>query len=176
MESAQKYGCDRRGCAVGAIDDHIDACEPESGNAVNQELNVIGLEGGIVVDRRESLRIGDFDLRRMVQDLVLHSQLGRIGEFEPVAAKELDAVILPRIMRSGDYDAGLKTMSAGEKCNCRSGDDSCALDIRSRFPEACGESGRDPWARFARIAPQNHLGLRRNFVQRMSEGEADTVD
>ncbi len=88
--------------------------------------------------RRRCLRPAEAWLDRgrrfggVVKDFVFHGELERVGEFEAVAAEELDAVILPGIVGGGDDDAGLKAVGAGEKGDGGGGDDAGALDACSR--------------------------------------------
>ena len=132
IQAAEELGRDGGSGAVGAVGDDLQAGEREAGNGIDEELNVVGLKGGIVFDGRKRCGIGDVDLRGVVQDLVFHGQFDRVGQLESVAAEELDAVVLPGIVRGGDDDAGVEAVRAREKRDGRSGDDAGAFDIARR--------------------------------------------
>ena len=115
-------------------------------------------------------------MRGMMQNLIFHRQLSRIGKLESIAAKEFDAVVLPGIVGSGDNNAGVEPVRPREKCDRGSGDDTGAFDSRSSFAQAFGESGGYPRAGFARVAAENHFRLCGRFAQGVCQCEADAVD
>src|SRR5208282_3789108 len=110
-------------------------------------LDVVGLKCSVVLNRRKRTGVGNLHLRRVMQNLLLHRQLDRIGQLESVAAKELDAVILPGIVRCGNDHAGMEPMSAGEKRDRWRGDHASALRIRPGLTQSGGEGRSDPGAR-----------------------------
>ncbi len=122
------------------------------------------------------LGIGDVDLRSMMEDFFFDGEFIGIGQLESVGAKELDAVILPGIVRGGDDNARVEAVSTREERHGRRGDDARAFDRGSGFTQSRGEGGGDPRTRFARIAAQKNLGSRRGLSKRVGEGEADGVD
>ena len=78
------------------------------------------------------------------EDLVFDGDLGGVGELVAVGAEELDAVVLPGIVRGRDDDAGGEFVRAGEEGDGGGGDDAGALDGGSAGGEAGGEGGGDP--------------------------------
>ena len=113
----------------------------------------------------------------MVKNLLLHGQLDRIGELEAVGAEELDAVVLPGIVRGGDDDSGVEAMGAGEKRNGRCGHDARALHLQrlpGAEPAASVAAIQGPDSRVSR--PRRTLGCVDDLAQRVGEGEADAVD
>ena len=110
-----------------------------------------------------------FDLCRVMQNLVLHGQLHHIGQLEAVRAEELDAVVLPGIVRGGDDHARLKSMCVGQEGHRRGGNNARALDAHTCLTQPRGQRGRDPLARFARVAAQDHLGFSSNLAQRVAQ-------
>ena len=79
-----------------------------------------------------------------MQDLVLNCQFDIIGQLEPIAAKELDPVIAPRIVRCGDHDSSIETVRARQKCNGWRRHNAGALhrDPSTAYPRS--ERGCDP--------------------------------
>jgi hypothetical protein len=65
--------------------------EVEAGNTVDEELNVIGLEAGIVFDGRQSGRvgIGRVVFGSVMEDFVFHGQFSASGSLKPSAPKSL---------------------------------------------------------------------------------------
>ena len=161
------------GGSVGAVGDDMQARQRQARHAVDEELNVVGAVGGVVLDRGQAGRIGSFALRCVMQDLVLHGQLDRVGELEAVGAEELDAVVAPGIVRGGDDHAGLKSMSAGKKGDGRSGHNARALDADAGLTQAGGERGGNPGAGLAGVAAEDHFGLGGRFAQGVAQRQAD---
>ncbi len=176
IEALKELGRNGRGGAVGAIGHDFQMREREAGNAIDQELDVVGLERRIVLDSGKTLRIGDLDLRGVVKNLVFHGQFHRVGQLEAVRAEELDAVVLPRIVRCRDHHARMETMRAREKRDRRRGDNARAFNLCAGFAQACGQRGRDPRAGLARVAAEKHFGFRCGFAQRVGQRQSDAVN
>ena len=162
--------------AVGAIGHKLQVREREAGNAIDQELDVVSLERGIVLDCGKNLRIGDLHLRGVVKNLVFHGQFQRVGQFEAVGAKKLDAVVSPGIVRSRDHDARMETMRAREKRDRRRGDNARAFDLCAGLTQARRQCGRDPRAGLARVAAQKHFGFCYGFAQRVRQRQSYAVN
>src|SRR5690348_4291647 len=94
----------------------------------------------------------------MPEDLVLNGEFSRIGKFETVRPEQLDAVVLPWIMRGGDDDTCGETVGVGKEGNSGGGDDTGALDRRSSGSQAGSQRGRDPITGFAGIHAQKNAG------------------
>ena len=65
----------------------------------------------------------------MAEDFGFDGELGGVGELVAVWAKELDAVVLPGIVRGGDDDAGGEVVRAGEAGDGGSRDDAGASTV-----------------------------------------------
>ena len=59
--------------------------------------------------------------RRRIVERSLDLVLEVVGELHPVAGEELDAVVLGRVVGSGDHDAGVGAELGGEERNRRRG-------------------------------------------------------
>ena len=81
-----------------------------------------------------------------MKDLVFDGEFDRVGQLEAVAAEELDAVVLPGIVRGGDDDAGLEAVLTREEGDGGSGHNTRALDCCACLAQAGGEGGGDPRA------------------------------
>ena len=97
VEAAKKFRRDGGSSAVGAVGHDFEVGERKAGKGIDEELDVIGLQRGIVFDGREAAGSEICVLGRMMQNFLFHGEFQRVGQFESVAAEELDAVILPGI-------------------------------------------------------------------------------
>ena len=165
-----------RGRAVGAIGHDLQVRERKAGNAVDQKLDVVGLQRRIVLDGWKALRVGDLHLRGVVEDFVFHGQFHRIGQFEAVRAKELDAVVLPGIVRSRDHHACVETVRAREKRDRRRGHNARAFDLCACLAQALCQRGRDPRSGLARVAAEKHPGFCCGFSQRVRQRQSHAVN
>src|SRR6202000_432761 len=80
----------------------------------------------------------------VVFDLIFDLKFHRIGQLESIAAKKLDAIVAPRIVRSGNNDSRFVSMRAGEKRHVRRGLNACALLNSARLAQSCGGRSCDP--------------------------------
>ena len=78
--------------------------------------------------------------------------LNRVGKLHALAAKELDAVELRRIMRSGDDDAAVKLVLDGKQCHGRRRDNAAAVRTAALGHDTGGQSTLEHSARKTRIA------------------------
>src|SRR5580704_3186287 len=109
----------------------------------------------------------------MAEDFGFDGEFGGVGEFVAVGAEELDAVVLPRIVRGGDDDAGGEAVGAGEEGDGGSGDHARGFDGGASGGEASGEGGGDPVGGFSCVLTNEDAGTGTEVV---GEGEADGVD
>ena len=109
----------------------------------------------------------------VAEDFVFDGEFGGVGEFVAVGAEELDAVVLPGIVRGGDDDAGGEAVRAGEVSDGGRGDDAGGFDGGSAGGEAGGERGGDPVAGLAGVLADKDAG---RGAEMMREREADGVD
>ena len=145
-QAAEEFRSNGGRGSVGAVGDDAEACKREAGDGIDEELDVVGLKGGVVLNGRQGGGIGGCDLRGVVEDFVFHGQFHYVGQLEAVRAEELDAVVLPGIVRGGDDDPGLKSVLADEEGDGGRGYDAGAFDAGSGGAEAGGDGGGDPGA------------------------------
>ena len=78
--------------------------------------------------------------------------LDRVGKLHTLAAKELDAVELRRIMRSGDDDAAVELVLNGEQRHSRRRDNAAAVRAATLGHNAGGQGTLEHGARKTRVA------------------------
>ncbi len=160
------------GGSVGAVDDDALAVEREARDGGEEEADVVGAVGFVHVRRRGLLRWRGRG-SELAEDLVLNRELSRVGQLVAVGAEDLDAVILPGIVRGGDDDTCRKTVRVREESNSRSSDDTSVLDRGAPGSEAGGERSGDPTSGFAGVHAEEDT---RGGTEMMGKGEADGVD
>ena len=101
---------------------------------------------------RDRARLAAFRLPRIVGDDRLHLPLVALGELLAFAGEHLNAVVLERIVRRRDDDAGVVPLRAGEIRDRRRGHDAGARDCGAFTRRPVRELGLDPRARFTRVA------------------------
>ena len=100
---------------------------------------------------RRRRRTGD-----LTEYLLFNGKFNSVGEFVPVRAEQLDAIVLPGIVRGRDDDASGEPVRVCQKGDRRRRNDTGALYRRSPGGEACSKSCGDPFAGLASIhAEQN---------------------
>ncbi len=134
------------------------------------------MQRGIVLVRCRRHPVGSRSFCRVMKDLVFDGELFVVGKFEPIRAEQLDAVVAPGIMRGGNHHARMEPMRMRKKGHPRRRDHARALHLRSRAPQSGCKRGRDPWARFAGIAAQQHARIGCGFAQRVPERHSGGVD
>ena len=160
VEALEELRRNGRSGAVGAIGNDLQMGERKAGNAVDEELDVIGLERRIVLDGWKALRIGDLrPARRGGRISSSMASSTASGSLKPSAPKSLMPLSCQGLceaemttpawkpcVRARNATAGVVTMPAlSTSCAC--------------FAQACGQRGRDPRAGLARVAAEKHFGL-----------------
>ena len=151
-EFGEELRRDGAGGPVGAVDDDALSIERKIRNGTQQGANVLGAVG--LIDWKTVFRCPLSVARWRLQaaeDFGFDGQLGRIGQFVSVGAEELDAVVLPGIVRGGDDDAGGKFVRACKEGDSGSGNDSRAFDRRAAGNQASGQRGGDPVGGLSRV-------------------------
>ena len=93
---------------------------------------------------------------------------GRVRELAAVPVEELDAVVLGRVVRSGDDGAEIER----EQRDGRRGQDACEHGMAARRGYARGEGALELAARGARVAPDEH----RSAARPERRGAAEPLD
>ena len=172
-QRAEKFRAELVRGAVGAIENDAQARELRAGNeAAAEKGEILGVERFVGHERFCILRCR---LSAMLEDIGFESFLDRIREFHSGVREELDAVVVIRIVRSGDNHAGLKIVLTHEAGNPRSGDDPGEGDGNTGLRKARGEKGGDMRPGFARVHADEGVRLRSVAAQISAERTADGI-
>ncbi len=112
----------------------------------------------------------------VLEDFGFDLLLDLVGELHAVGAEELDAVVLPGIVRGGDDDAGGKAVGAGEIGDAGGGEHAGAGKAASGIRQAAGQGFGDPGAGFAGVLPEDDAGVGGAAHQAGAAGASDGVN
>jgi hypothetical protein len=185
-EGAEEFGTEFISGAVGAVQKDSKAGQFGSRkDAAAKKIEIFGVkrfvgDKGRWIFRR---RIGT-----MLKNICFECFLNRIGELHAGVREKLYAVVLIRIVRSGNDNAGLKIILADEAGDTGSGNDACKSDGCALMDEAGGQESGDMRAGFAGVHADedvssgmfaNQIGRERaaggeesGVVERRSAGDA----
>ena len=99
-----------------------------------------------------------------------------IAKLVSVVAKDLDAIVLPRIVRGGDDDAGGKIARSRQVSNARGRDDPSFDRLHSLRRQAARQHLGNPFTRFPRVLPNDNLHARMLRRQPNAERAPDNFD
>jgi hypothetical protein len=145
-EAPKELRCNRSRGSVRAVGHNVQSCQVQSRNRIDDELNVIELQRVIVFHRGQRGRIGRRRQPGVMQNLFFHRQLHRIRQLEPVASKQLDAVVAPGIVRCGDHNARGKSVRTRQKRHGWRRHYSRALHSGARLAQPGSQRRRNPRA------------------------------
>src|SRR5580704_18277133 len=111
----------------------------------------------------------------MPDNLVLDRSLHGIRKLETVSAEELDSVIAPGIVGSGDHHARVKAVRAREERHRRGRNYTSGFHAHSGLAQCVGDGCCDPHARLACVAAENHFWLM-TTMQCVSKRKTRCVD
>ena len=154
---AQALQCGGRGLAgstMAAVDGNDQAVEPQAIKRIDGVVNVC-LASVLHLDDvahagASRQRVGSHGL--LGHDPGANLLLDRIGKLHALAAKELDAVELRRIMRSRDDDAAVELVLNSEQRHGGRGDNAAAMRTAALGHDAGGQSALEHGARKTRVA------------------------
>jgi len=179
-DAGEELGSDGGGGSVGAVDEDAKVGEAGGVHAGGEPGFVVGTQGGIAGKNVGHQAAGGGlvggELVNVLEDLGLDPMLDLVGELHAVAAEELDAVVLPGIVRGGNDDAGGESVGAGEVGDAGSGEDTGAGEGASGIAQAKGESFGDPSAGLAGVLPENDFGRAEAADEAGTAGASDGVD
>ncbi len=95
----------------------------------------------------------------MVKNVGFQSFLDGIRELHARVGEEFDAIVIKRIMRSRDDNAGLKIALPDEASDARSGNHTGEGNGRAGLREASSEKRSDVRAGFPRVHADENMGL-----------------
>src|SRR5216684_2008549 len=120
-EFVERVGANFVRRAIGAIDRDLEPLEGDRARHARLEEDKVAADR--VVDSRRLADVGSRRARMLertvVENQVLDTSFGFVVELEAFAREKLYAVIFERIVRRGDYDAGVGAHAAGQKRDSR---------------------------------------------------------
>ena len=158
-QALQRGGRSLAGSTVTAVDGNDQAIEPQ---AIKRIDGVVDVCLASVLHLDDVAHAGTGRQRVGSHDFLGHDPgadlfLDRIGKLHALAAKELDAVELRRIMRSRDDDAAVELILDGEQRHGRRGDDAAAVRTAALGHDAGGQSALEHGARKTRVAADTDI-------------------
>ena len=153
-QALQRGGRGLAGSTVTAVDGNDQAIEPQ---AIKRIDGVVDVCLASVLHLDDVAHAGTGRQRVGSHGFLGHDPgadlfLDRIGKLHALAAKELDAVELRRIMRSRDDDAAVELILDGEQRHGRRGDDAAAVRTTALGHDAGGQSALEHGTRKTRVA------------------------
>jgi hypothetical protein len=154
-ESAEEFGAELVGGAIGAVENDAEAGEASSWeDATAEKIEIFGVERG--VGRGDGWIFGR-RIGTMLEDVRFELLFDGIGKLHAGVGEKLYAVVLIRIVGSGNDDAGLKIILADETSDAGSGNDAGKSDRGAGFGESSGEEGGDVRAGFASVHADENM-------------------
>ena len=148
-ERAEKLGTEFIGGAIGAVQKDSKARQFSSReDAAAKKLEIFSVER--FVGDKESRILG----RRfgtVLENVRFEYFFDGIGKLHAGVREKLYAIVVVRIVRSGNDNAGLKIILADEAGDAGGGDDACKCDGCSRMGEAGGKQGGNVRSGFAGV-------------------------
>ena len=164
-QSAKHQRRDGAGSAVGAIDQHAQLAEVHARNKVSKPLCILLAQAGVAgkhLGRRYHVVGCAFrQLFDVGEDVGFDGMFQLIGELVAVCAEDLDAIVLPGIVRRRNHDAGGELVEARQIRNPRGRDHAGADHLDLCRLQPCRQSGANPCARLARVLADHGLRLAR---------------
>ena len=124
--------------AVGTVQTDLDALKRVDSEA-NQIAHVAVATRNIVHSAANVLTVSKGQLRPVLVehmelsvDVVLYQQQDLLGHFLAIAVDQLDAVVVIRVMASGNHDTAIEIIHAGDISHRRRGSDVQQIGIRTR--------------------------------------------
>src|SRR5271166_1823226 len=150
-EVSEELGRDSRGGSVGTVQDKLETVEVETRDGGEEKGFVVRAEGRVHRWRGEIRGVWRSHRFKLAEDFVLDAEFSLIGQFVSVAAENLDAVIVPGIMRRGNDDSGGELVLMCEVRDGWSCDHAGILYECAALDEAGSEDRGNPGARFAGV-------------------------
>ena len=152
-QAAEDLRRDLVGGAVGAVEEHLDAAQVEVAEALVQAAQVVLLRAVEGVDAADG-GAGDG-----LVEALLDLRFGRVVELEPVAAEELDPVVLVRVVGGRDDGGEVEAVLADQQRRRGGRQDATEQHVPARGGDAGGERRLEHRAGLARVADDEHARL-----------------
>jgi len=142
-------------CSVGAVHHDFQTGKIRVGRR-RQIIHIAKLGIVIGAHRPESRAFRTRQLVGVHVHQPLNFQFGLVGQFEPVAAEKFDAVVLHRIMRCGDHDAGVRTHDTRQIGDARRRHHAEPDDVGADRQKSRRQGGFQHIAGYSRILSDQH--------------------
>src|SRR5664280_2061999 len=166
---------DGRCRSVGTVEQHAEATEVDTLDLRTQPRSVVVAKVLFAGKHRRTFAfaLGTFELFEVIEDLGFDLVFNFVGQLESIGAKNFNAVIHPRIVRSRDYDAGGEAMGSCEVGHARSSYDAGASDFSACAQQAASQGTADPFAGLTSVLPDENARGRMSFGETRPEGTTD---
>ena len=145
----EKFGAELVGGAIGAIENDAKASKIRARNsAAAEKIQILMMER---IVRHKLWQRGRGIFRLEFQNAGFNLFLHRIWEFHARVGEEFDAVIVIRIVRSGNDNANVKIVLADETSDARRGENPCKRNVGTAPRESCGQNSGDVRTGFASV-------------------------
>jgi hypothetical protein len=185
-ERAEKLGAELEGGAVGAVQNDAETGKAGSGkNAAAKKIEIFSVERFVGEEKGRFFR---GRTGAMLEDVGFKSFFDGVRELHARVRKKLYAVVLIRIVGSGNDHAGLKIILADEAGDAGRGNDTSKGDGAAGLRETRGEESGDVRAGFSRVHADENVsggvlaeqisgertagGIKGSVVERRSAGDA----
>jgi hypothetical protein len=152
----KEFGAEFEGGAIGTVKNDAEAGELGSVNdAAAEKVEIFGVQGRVGDEERWIFRRG---IGAMLEDVRFEGFFDGIRKLHASVREKFYPVVVVRIVRSGNDDAGLKIILADKTGDAGRGNDTCKSYRRASLGEpGCKESG-DVGAGFASVHADENVG------------------
>jgi hypothetical protein len=166
----EEFRAELIGGTVGAIEKDAETGELSTVNdAAAEKVEIFGVERGIGDEERRIFWRG---IAAMFENVGFKFFFDGVRELHACVREKLYAVVVVRIVRGGNDDAGLKIILADEAGDAWRGNNACKSDGSAGVRKSCGEKSGNVRAGFAGVHANENVG-RGMFAKQISgEGTA----
>ena len=112
----------------------------------------------------------------MPQDSRFDSLFDGVRKFHAFVGEKLYAIVLVRIVRSGNDDSNVEIVLAHEASDAGSGEHTCKRNGSAALNQAGSDDGCDVWAGFARVRGEESVRRRVVAMEIFGDGKADSEE
>ncbi len=175
----EDHGGDCAGGSVGAIHQHAQFAEAARADQRRQPLGILrtqlGLTGQHAISGSVCLRSACRELLDVGKDVGFDGMLELVGQLVTVGAENLDAIVVPGIVRGGNHDARSESVLARQVGDARRGDHTGADDRALRSFEPAAQYLADPGAGLTSVLPDYDARMRIALGKTLTQCAANGV-